>query len=104
MGRTIVLSRGLLDVLPNEASIATMLAQELANIIVTKPTTDQWGFNDTTNVSTVEALSHFSFQDNPAQVQKASEKAVELLKNSNYKGQRHSSSGSWIPSRSRFRR
>ena len=71
--------------LPDEASLATMLAQELANIIVTKPTTDQWGFNDTTNVSTVEALSHFSFQDNPAQVQKASEKAVELLKNSPYK-------------------
>ena len=85
IGHTIVLSRGLLDVLPDEASLATMLAQELANIIVTKPTTDQWGFNDTTNVSTVEALSHFSFQDNPAQVQKASEKAVELLKNSPYK-------------------
>jgi hypothetical protein len=87
IGHTIVLSRGLLDVLPDEASIATMLAQELANIIVTKPSTDQWGFNDTTNVSTVEALAHFSFQDNAAQVQKASEKAVELLKNSNYKGQ-----------------
>lgn len=85
IGHTIVLSRGLLDVLPDEASLATMLAQELASIIVTKPTTDQWGFNDTTNVSTVEALSHFSFQDNPAQVQKASEKAVALLKNSPYK-------------------
>lgn len=87
IGHTIVLSRGLLDVLPDEASIATMLAQELANIIVTKPSTDQWGFNDTTNVSTVEALSHFSFQDSPSQVQKASDKAVELLKNSNYKSQ-----------------
>jgi len=85
IGHTIVLSRGLLDVLPDEASLATMLAQELANIIVTKPTTDQWGFNDTTNVSTVEALSHFSFQDSPAQVQKASDKAVALLKNSPYK-------------------
>jgi len=85
IGHTIVVSRGLLDVLPDEASLATMLAQELANIIVTKPSTDQWGFNDMTNVSTVEALSHFSFGDNPAQVQKASEKAVELLKNSPYK-------------------
>jgi len=85
IGHTIVMSRGLLDVLPDEASLATMLAQELANIIVTKPSTDQWGFNDMTNVSTVEALSHFSFQDNPAQIQKASDKAVELLKNSPYK-------------------
>ena len=85
IGHTIVLSRGLLDVLPDEASLATMLAQELANIIVTKPSTDQWGFNDTTNVSTVEALSHFSFRDNPDQVQTANQKAVELLKNSPYK-------------------
>jgi len=85
IGHTIVLSRGLLDALPDEASLATMLAQELADIIVTKPSTDQWGFNDTTNVSTVEALSHFTFRDTPDQVQLASQKALELLKNSPYK-------------------
>jgi hypothetical protein len=85
IGHTIVLSRGLIDVLPDEASLATMLAQELADIIVTKPSTDQWGFNDMTNVSTVEALSHFSFKDNPDQVKLAGDKAVELLKNSPYK-------------------
>lgn len=85
IGHTIVLSRGLLDVLPDEASLATMLAQELADIIVTKPSTDQWGFNDTTNVSTTEALSHFSFKDSPAQVEMANAKALELLKNSPYK-------------------
>ena len=50
-----------------------------------KPNTDQWGFNDTTNVSTVEALNHFSFQDSPDQIQAAGEKAAELLKNSPYK-------------------
>ena len=85
IGHTIVISRGLLDVLPDEASLATILAQEMADIIVTKPSTDQWGFNDTTNVSTVEALDHFSFRDTPDQVQVASQKAVELLKNSPYK-------------------
>jgi len=85
IGHTIVLSRGLIDVLPDEASLATMLAQELAQIIVTKPSTDQWGFNDTTNVSTVEALNHFSFRDTPADIQAANTKAVELLKNSPYK-------------------
>jgi hypothetical protein len=87
IGHTIVISRGLLDVLPDEASLATILAQEMADIIVTKPSTDQWGFNDTTNVSTVEALEHFSFRDTPDQVQVASQKAVELLKNSVYKDQ-----------------
>src|SRR5271154_1583996 len=85
IGHTIVLSRGLIDVLPDEASLATMLAQQLAQIIVTKPSTDQWGFNDTTNVSTVEALNHFSFRDTPADIQAANAKAVELLKNSPYK-------------------
>jgi len=85
IGHTIVLSRGLIDVLPDEASLATMLAQELAQIIVTKPSTDQWGFNDTTNVSTVEVLNQFSFKDTPADVQAANVKAVELLKNSPYK-------------------
>jgi hypothetical protein len=85
IGHTIVISRGLIDVLPDEASLATILAQQLADIIVTKPSTDQWGFNDTTNVSTVEALEHFSFRDNPDQVQLAAQKALELLKNSPYK-------------------
>ncbi len=85
IGHTIVMSRGLLDVLPDEPSLATMLAQELGEIIVTKPATDQWGFNDTTNVSTVEALSHFAFKDEPGDVQLANQKALELLKNSPYK-------------------
>jgi hypothetical protein len=85
IGHTIVLSRGLLDALPDESSLAAMLAQEMADIIVTKPATDQWGFNDMTNVTTTEALSHFSFKDTPDQVQLAGEKATELLKNSPYK-------------------
>jgi hypothetical protein len=85
IGHTIVLSRGLIDVLPDEASLAAMLAQELGQIIVTKPTTDQWGFNDMTNVSTVEALSQFSFRDNPSDIEAANQKALELLKNSPYK-------------------
>ncbi|MGC1383312.1 MAG: hypothetical protein WA823_06010 [Candidatus Acidiferrales bacterium] len=85
IGHTIVLSRGLLDALPDEASLAAMLAQELADIIVTKPSTDQWGFNDTTNVSTTEALSHFSFKDTPSQIELANAKALELLKKSPYK-------------------
>jgi hypothetical protein len=85
IGHTIVLSRGLIDVLPDEASLATMLAQELADIIMTKPSTDQWGFNDTTTVTATEALSHFSFKDTPEQIHQDGVKAVELLKNSPYK-------------------
>ena len=53
--------------------------------MITKPSTDQWGFNDTTNVTTAEALSHFSFRATAAEVTMANTKAVELLKNSPYK-------------------
>lgn len=85
IGHTIVMSRGLIDVLPDEASLATALAQELAAIMITKPSTDQWGFNDTTNVTAGEALSRFSFKATTADADMANKKAVELLKNSPYK-------------------
>jgi hypothetical protein len=85
IGHTIVLSRGLIDVLPDEASLATMLAQELADIILTKSSTDQWGFNDVTTFTAVEAMSHFSFKETPEQVRLATQKALEFLKNSPYK-------------------
>lgn len=85
IGHTIVMSRGLLDVLPDEASLGAALAQELAAIIITKPSTDQWGFNDTTNVTAADVLSRFSFKATPADVSLANQKAYELLKNSPYK-------------------
>jgi len=85
IGHTIVMSRGLIDVLPDEASLAAVLAQELAGVIMTKPSTDQWGFNDTTNVSAGEALSRFSFKGTPADIDLANKKAFDLLKHSPYK-------------------
>lgn len=86
IGHTIVLSRGLIDVLPDEASLATVIAQDLADIITTEPSTDMYGFNDVTNVSTLEVLNRFSFHQTPEQVQASSEKAMELLKKSPYNG------------------
>jgi hypothetical protein len=85
IGHTIVVSRGLIDVLPDESSLAAVLAQELAAVILTKPSTDQWGFNDTTNVSAGEALSRFSFKGTPAEVDMSNKKAFEILKHSPYK-------------------
>ena len=85
IGHTIVISRGLLDVLPDEASLAAVLAKELASIMITKPSTDQWGFSDTTLVTAGEALSRFSFKATAADVDLSNRKAVALLKNSPYK-------------------
>ncbi len=85
IGHTIVLSRGLIDVLPDEASLATVLAQELAEVMMTKPSTDQYGFNDLTNVTAADALSHFSFKGTPAEITMSTNKAFDLLKHSPYK-------------------
>jgi hypothetical protein len=85
IGHTIVVSRGLLDVLPDESSLAAIMAQEIADIMVLKPDTDRWGFDDETLVSTVDALRHFSFREDPHDIEVANQKAVELLKNSPYK-------------------
>jgi len=64
IGHTIVLSRGLLDALPDEASLATMLAQELGTIIVARPETDQSRINvDLANNKVIELLQHSPYKD-----------------------------------------
>lgn len=85
IGHTIVLSRGLIDVLPDEASLATVIAEDLADLIITQPSTDMYGFNDVTNVSALDVLNRFSFRENPEQVQQSNQKAIQLLKKSPYK-------------------
>jgi len=85
VGHTIVLSRGLLDVLPDEASLATMLAQEIAATIDSKRSLDQFGFSDVVRVSTTDAMTRFSFRDRRENVETANHKALELLRKSPYK-------------------
>lgn len=85
IGHTIVLSRGLIDVLPDEASLATVIAEDLADLIITQPSTDMYGFNDVTNVSALDVLNRFSFRENPEQVQQSNQKAIQLLQKSPYK-------------------
>jgi hypothetical protein len=87
VGHTIILSRGLLDVLPDEASLATMLAQNLAVIVVGQELPDAYSFNDTTMVSTVETLKRMSFRSSPVDEEAAAKKALQFLQNSPYKNQ-----------------
>ncbi len=61
VGHTIVLSRGLVDVLPDEASLAMMLAHELAHIVLGHPLIDtQFAFADRMMVSDVDLLRTLS--------------------------------------------
>jgi hypothetical protein len=85
VGHTIVLSRGLLDVLPDEASLATMLAQEIAATIDSKKSVDQFGFSDVVRVSSTDAMERFSFRDRRENVEAANRRALELLHKSPYK-------------------
>lgn len=86
MQNTIVLSRGLIDVVPNEETMAALLAFEMADALEPKPAQDQYGFSDILRLTPTEALKKLSFVDSSAEAQKNGEKALEWLKKSPYAG------------------
>ena len=61
VGRTIVLSRGLLDVLPDEATLAVVLAHELAHIVLRHSLGDGYTAGLGPPFSDLEIYSRFSF-------------------------------------------
>ena len=85
LGHTIVLSRGLLDVLPDEASLAAILGTELGHIVLGHRIDAQYAFFDRLLFDDKEAFRHFGFSRTPEEEQAAHQKALELLKNSPYK-------------------
>ncbi|MGC2254138.1 MAG: hypothetical protein WA563_06330 [Candidatus Acidiferrales bacterium] len=87
IGHTIVVTRGLLDVLPDEASIAAILAHQLGAVITGATLPDEYSFNDTTMLSPQETMKRMSFRTSEADEEVAAKKAIELLKNSIYKNQ-----------------
>jgi len=82
---TIVLSRGLLDVLPDEASLAMVLAHNLAHVVLGHKLDTMYAFNDRLLVSDEEILDRLDFAHDPKEEMAADAKAVEFLKNSPYK-------------------
>jgi hypothetical protein len=88
IGHTIVLSRGLIDVLPDEATLATMLAQELGRVMVAKPVDSRFAFYDRfLRRNDKQTMDQFRLAGTATEDKEASDKAAELLKNSPYKGQ-----------------
>ena len=85
IGHTIVLSRGLLDVLPDEASLAMVLSHELGHIILGHQFDTKLAFNDRMFFSDEDTFRRLDFKRRPADEEAADAKAVELLKNSPYK-------------------
>jgi hypothetical protein len=82
---TIVLSRGLIDVLPDEASLATLLAHELAHIALGHKLDTKYAFNDRVQISDEEVLAILDFSRNRKDEEAADNKGIEFLENSPYK-------------------
>src|SRR5215468_5589988 len=87
VGHTIVLSRGLVDVLPDEASLATMLAHELSHVVLGHRVDSQYAFFDQILVQDKDTFRHFGFSRTPEEEAAANAKAVQILNNSPYKNQ-----------------
>jgi len=85
VGRTIVISRGLIDVLPDEASLAYMLAHEMAHIHAGDSSVNAFAFADQTIFPDLEGLRKFSTLVNDSSEQAANEKALALFANPPYK-------------------
>jgi hypothetical protein len=85
IGHTIVISRGLLDVLPDEASLAMVLAHELSHIVLGHPFDTKLAFNDRMVFADEDSFARLDFKRRPADEEAADIKALELLKNSPYK-------------------
>jgi hypothetical protein len=84
VGNTIIISRGLVDVLPDEASLATVLAHELAHIVLGHNIGSQYAFNDRMFFSDSDTYKNMGFRHSPEEEAAADKKAEELLKNSPY--------------------
>jgi hypothetical protein len=84
VGNTIVVSRGLIDVVPNEETLAALVAHGMADAILPKPNQDQYAFSDILRLSPTEVLKRLSFEEGKIEAAENSQKAMELLKKSPY--------------------
>jgi hypothetical protein len=85
IGRAIVVSRGLLDVLPDEASLAMVLSHELAHIVLGHRLDTKLAFNDRMFFPDESSFQRLDFKHSGADEEAADAKALDLLKNSPYK-------------------
>jgi Zn-dependent protease with chaperone function len=85
IGHTIIVSRGLLDVLPDEGSLAAVLAHELSHVALNHRIDTKLAFNDRFFFADENTFQRIQFTRSPADEEAADRKALELLGNSPYK-------------------
>ena len=84
IGHTIVISRGLIDVLPDETSLALVLADELSHIALGHPTPTQFAFHNQTMMSDGELFGHLHFERSTRELDEAGAKTIEIMRASPY--------------------
>ena len=85
VGHTIVVSRGLLDALPDEASLAAILAHEMGHIASSHQLNEKYAFSDRMIFPDAQTISNIDVSRTPAEEKEADAKAVLFLQNSPYK-------------------
>ncbi len=85
IGHTIVISRGMIDVLPDEASLAMILTHELAHIVLGHHLDTKLAFNDRMFFPDERTFERLDFARDKSEEEAADKKALELLNNSPYK-------------------
>jgi Peptidase family M48 len=85
IGHTIVVSRGMIDVLPDEAALAMILTHELAHIVLGHHLDTKLAFNDRMFFPDERTFERMDFARDRSEEEAADKKAVELLNNSPYK-------------------
>src|SRR5579872_4396667 len=87
VGHTLLVSRGLIDVLPSEASLAAVISRELASIVLGFKTNTMNAFSDRMLFDDQQIFRQFVFRRTANEDVQANRKAMELLKNSPYADQ-----------------
>ena len=84
VGNTIVVSRGVLDVVPDEASLAAVLAHELGHIVLGHTIGSKYAFSDRLLFSDESTYHNLGFRHVPEEEAAADARAIELLQHSPY--------------------
>jgi hypothetical protein len=85
IGHTIVVSRGMIDVLPDEAALAMILTHELSHIVLGHHLNTKLAFNDRLFFPDERTFERMDFARDRGEEEAADKKAIELLNNSPYK-------------------
>jgi hypothetical protein len=87
VGNAILISKGLLDSLPNEPAIASVVAMELAHIAMGHHVDTRYAFNDRLLFPDESSFRRIDMNHTDHDNEEAAKKAMEYLQNSMYKDQ-----------------